>query len=176
MIASSEFQMSNKSQTSKSKYFKLLTLESGILFVIWILPLMLPQLSYAAIVPNCAQVRDAQGNPVPCTSYCDLLQLVKNVINFMMYIIFPIAAIGIVVGGFNIMFAGGSPERAKKGRGIITSAVVGLAIALLAWIIIDTIIKIIAPNFSVSNLGPWNALQCNPPSTNPPVSNNPEAM
>ena len=50
----------------------------------------------------------------PCT-WCHLMQLIKNVINFLMYIVFPLAAIMIVVGGIMIMTAGGSTERVAKG-------------------------------------------------------------
>ncbi len=102
----------------------------------------------------------------PCT-WCHLMQLVKNVINFLMYIVFPLAAIMIVVGGIMIMTAGGSTERVAKGKEIVTAAVVGLLIALLSWLIIDTIIKILAgtpqgggPAEILKGLGPWNKLKC----------------
>ncbi len=99
-------------------------------------------------------------NENPCT-YCDLLQLVKNVIDFLVYLIFPIAAIMIIWGGIVVMTAGDSAERAGEGRKIITAAVVGILIALLSWLILDTIIQVTAPNFEVANLGrPWRQLKC----------------
>ena len=95
----------------------------------------------------------------PCT-WCHLMQLAKNIINFMMYIVFPLTAIMIVVGGIMIMTAGGSTERVAKGREIVTAAVVGLLIALLSWLIIDTIIGIIAVGWDNLKIGPWNKLKC----------------
>jgi hypothetical protein len=95
----------------------------------------------------------------PCT-WCHLMQLIKNVINFLMYIVFPLAAIMIVVGGIMIMTAGGSTERVAKGKEIVTAAVVGLLIALLSWLIIDTIIGIIAVGWDSLKIGPWNKLKC----------------
>jgi hypothetical protein len=97
----------------------------------------------------------------PACTWCHLMQLVKNVIDFMMYIVFPLAAVMIVVGGIMIMTAGGSTERVAKGREIITAAITGLIIALLSWLLLDTIIKIMAPNFQAASLGPWNKIKCN---------------
>ena len=95
----------------------------------------------------------------PCT-WCDLLQLAKNVIDFLMYIIFPLAAIVIVWGGIVIMTARDSAEKAKKGRAIITAAVVGILIALLSWLILDTIFKVVAVGWDATGIGPWNQLKC----------------
>lgn len=99
------------------------------------------------------------NNEKPCT-YCDLLQLFKGVIDFLMYVIFPIATIMIIWGGIVIMTARESPEQVKRGRAIITAAVTGILIALLSWLILDTIFKVIAPNFEAASLGPWQQLKC----------------
>lgn len=107
----------------------------------------------AALVPCGGQGQD------PCT-WCHLMQLFKNVINFLMYIAFPLAAVMIVVGGIMIMTAGGSTERVAKGKEIVTAAVIGLLIALLSWLIIDTIIGIIAVGWNNLKIGPWNKLNC----------------
>ena len=70
-----------------------------------------------------------------------LIILAKNFIKFLLYITIPLAAIMIVWGGFIIMTAGGSEEKVKKGKTIITGTVIGVAIALGAWLIISTITK-----------------------------------
>lgn len=130
------------------------------LFLVFLtaLPLFLPfapRASAAGLVP-CGGL-----NEKAC-SFCDLLQLWKRLIDFIMVdLLFPVATVMIVVGGFFIMTAGESPERAKRGRGIITAAVVGILIALFSWLIIDTIIKVLAPNFNaVTGFGQWNELKC----------------
>ncbi len=78
----------------------------------------------------------------------------------MMYIIFPLSAVMIVVGGIMVMTAGGSTSRVAKGREMVTAAIIGLLIALLSWLIIDTIIKIIAQGWNSLQIGPWNKLSC----------------
>jgi len=106
----------------------------------------------ARLVPDCG----ATG----CT-WCNLMQMFSNIVNFMLYIIFPIAAAMIVIGGISIMTAAGSPAKISKGREIITAAIIGLIIALFSYLIIDTIIKIIATGWNgIEGLEPWNTLKC----------------
>ena len=118
---------------------------------------LLPIIAGAAGLVPCGGLSHGEN---PCT-YCDLLKLFKGIIDFLMYVIFPIATIMIIWGGIVIMTARESPEQVKRGRAIITAAVVGILIALLSWLILDTIFKVIAPNFKVANLGrPWQQLNC----------------
>lgn len=118
---------------------------------------ILPLVASAALVP-------CSG---PNCGYCEFLQLGKNIIDFMMYIVFPIVTLMIIYGGFMILTAASS-ERAKQGRSIITSAITGLLIALLAWLALDTILKLVAPEPSsggpavIRGFGPWNQLKCSP--------------
>jgi len=115
----------------------------------------------AALVP-------CGGEGQPACTWCDLMQLIKNVIDFLMYLVIPLSVIMIVVGGIIIMTAAGSTQRASRGKEIVTAALTGLLIALLSWIIIDTILKIIstAPQGSgpavIEGYGPWNKIKCNP--------------
>lgn len=97
----------------------------------------------------------------PCTA-CDFGQLAINIVNFLLNIILPLAAVMIVIGGITIATAGDNPGKVSKGKEIITAAVVGILIALLSWIIIDTIIKVVAVGWSNLNIGPWNKINCNP--------------
>jgi len=114
---------------------------------------------FSILIAEAALVPCGTSTTPPCT-WCHLMQLVKNIINFMMYLVFPLAAIMIVIGGIMIMTAAGSTERVAKGREIVTAAVTGLLIALLAWLIIDTIIGIIAVGWDNLKIGPWNKLKC----------------
>ena len=130
------------------------------LFVVIVMVIVIVSFSVAqaAIVP-CA--------PGKCT-WCDLMQLIKNVIDFLMYLVIPLSVIMIVIGGIIIMTAAGSTQRVSQGKEIATAALVGLLIALLSWIIIDTTLKIIstAPQGSgtaiIKDYGPWNKIKCNP--------------
>lgn len=100
------------------------------------------------------------GN-VACT-YCHFLQMGDRILQFVMYVIFPIAAVMFTVGGFFIMTAGESAERYKKGTGVVKAAAIGVLIALLAWVILDTIITLVARNYAGArgNALPWYTLEC----------------
>jgi hypothetical protein len=110
---------------------------------------------FSILVVEAALVPCGPGIGKECT-WCDFGQLIKNIIDFLMYIVIPLAAIMIVVGGIMIMTAGGSTERVSNGKKIVTAAIVGLLIALLSWLIIDTIIKLLTGG----RIGPWNKLTC----------------
>jgi len=69
----------------------------------------------------------------------EFIAFVKNVINYLFVIAIPLAVIFIVWGGFVIMTAGGSEEKVKKGKGIITASVIGLAILFGSWLIVTVI-------------------------------------
>jgi hypothetical protein len=94
-----------------------------------------------------------------CT-WCNLFDLFKNVIDFMMMIIFPIATVYIIYGGFLMLTAGDNQSRFGDGRKAITSAVIGILIALLSWLILDTIFKTLAVGWNDLQIGPWNEISC----------------
>jgi hypothetical protein len=124
-------------------------------------------LPVVVIVIVIATINVAQAALVPCgpgvggpCKWCHLFVLAKNIIDFIVYyLVFPITATMIVVGGLFIMTAGGSESRFSKGKEIATAAIVGLLIALTSWIIINTIMGVATGYTSIVGR-PWNELQC----------------
>lgn len=68
-------------------------------------------------------------DPFRCQSLQDI---VGKVTNFLLVIGGPIAAIMVLWGGFQIMTAGGDPEKFKTGRMTILYAAIGLVVILAA--------------------------------------------
>lgn len=97
------------------------------------------------------------GNQRQCT-LCDLLKVVENVINFALILLVPIGVMAIIYGGFVYMTSGGEAGRVQQGRKIVTSAIVGIAITLAAWLIIDTVMKYLVD--SSAKLKPWQTIDC----------------
>ena len=58
--------------------------------------------------------------------------IITNILSGLQLIAIPIVAIMVLVGGFQIMFAGGDPEKFKTGKKTILYTVVGYAIILVA--------------------------------------------
>ena len=91
----------------------------------------------------------------PC-SFCDALKVTSNIVQLLFQIAIPIAVAMIIYGALRLMFAGGSTERVTQSRKIMTSAVIGLIIALSAWIIVNTLLHVLTGNPSF----PWNEITC----------------
>lgn len=98
------------------------------------------------------------GNPgQPACTLCSFLELVKTLINFIMGLAFAFVGLFITWGAFVTMTAGGSEERVKEGRKILTTAIIGLVIMLSSWMILGTVIQILTG--SPSKL-PWTEIKC----------------
>jgi len=98
---------------------------------------------------------------VPCSgmdcSLCDIFILLKNLINLFTELVFAFAAAFIVWGAIEIMIAGGDEKKVVSGRGRITTAVIGVSLALGAWLLVGTVLQILTD--SPSKL-PWNKIEC----------------
>jgi len=76
-------------------------------------------------------------SPIKNTNFVALL---KSILGYAIGIAIPIAALMILVGGYQIMFAGGDPTKVQRGKSTILYTLVGLAIVILAWVF-TTILK-----------------------------------
>ncbi|MEK9186221.1 MAG: hypothetical protein AAB885_01400 [Patescibacteria group bacterium] len=84
---------------------------------------------------------------IPCEGlecqFCHFAELIGRVINFGLKLVIPIGVVFIAWGGLEILTAAGSTEKAKKGKDILTAAVIGIVIALTAWLLLSTLLQII---------------------------------
>ncbi|PIZ44954.1 hypothetical protein COY31_01400 [Candidatus Wolfebacteria bacterium CG_4_10_14_0_2_um_filter_39_18] len=62
----------------------------------------------------------------------NIIQVINNVLNYLIYISVPILAILILVGGFQILTARGEPAKITSGKQTITYAVIGFVIILVS--------------------------------------------
>lgn len=69
----------------------------------------------------------------------DVVELINNVIGFLLQMILPIAAVVFVVAGFLYMTSGDNPGRRKMAHNIFKNVAVGLLIVLAAWLIVFTL-------------------------------------
>ncbi len=115
--------------------------------------IVMPSVSYAqdALPTSCKITHDlgvstdicpkgTSAGPVTCSinnpdfqcGLCCLLNTVYTVTNWIFFLMMALAVILIVIGGATYMLATGDAEKATKAKSIITFAIVGLAIALIA--------------------------------------------
>lgn len=74
-----------------------------------------------------------EENPLCTTSVIDLL---NTILRSLTFVAIPIAVLMIIVGAFQMMSAGGDPEKFKTGRKTILYAAIGFAILLIARLLI----------------------------------------
>ena len=131
------------------KNFRKKLLIVSFLFLVSVTP------AFAALVPACNPV-GPRGAPDTC-NLCHILELIKNLIEFLLQIGVVFAGLFIAWGAFVIMTAQDSEEKVKSGREIMTTAIWGVVIALSSWLIISTLLQIVTG--SASKL-PWTQIQC----------------
>lgn len=66
----------------------------------------------------------------------DLKRTVINIIQWVLGILALLAVLLVIYGGFTWMTAAGNEERVEKAKKVISAAVIGLIIVLLAWAIV----------------------------------------
>lgn len=73
-------------------------------------------------------------NPLKTTSVVDLL---NRILRSLTFVAVPIAVLMIIIGAFQIMSAGGDPEKFSTGKKTILYAAIGFAVLLTARLLID---------------------------------------
>jgi hypothetical protein len=91
-----------------------------------------------------------------CT-LCDFLKFLQGLIVYFTELIFALAGGFIVWGAVEIMTSGGSEERVKAGRERVTMSIYGIAIALVAFLFVGSILQVLTNSKSAV---PWNEINC----------------
>lgn len=79
----------------------------------------------------------------PMTDAPPLTALLTNVMSFLISIFGAIAVLMVIVGGVMYITAAGDSQRAKLAKKTILGAVIGVIVALMAWVIVNTIITLV---------------------------------
>lgn len=89
---------------------------------------------------------------VPCTDNCgynEFIELIGNVINWLLLIAAPIGAIMAAYAGWLYITSGGSETKAKQANSIFTTLFFGILIALSAWLVVKLILdNLVTEEFS----------------------------
>jgi len=71
----------------------------------------------------------------------DLEGLITTIINVLLFLIGVLSVIMIIYGGFRFVTSGGSAESVKSAKNTILYSIVGLVVAILAFAIVNFVIK-----------------------------------
>jgi len=84
---------------------------------------------------------------VPCTDNCgfeDLLKLVNNIIDFLLFkISMPLAAVSFAVAGIKMLLARGNQSKVTEAKEIFWYVLWGAIVALSAWLIVKAIVTVL---------------------------------
>jgi len=107
--------------------------------------LIIPALSLAEGLVPCDNTPDSSGVIAQPCNFDAFMALINKVIKFILFdMVIPIAAIMFAYAGFLLVTAGGDTAGARtKAKSIFTNAVLGLIIAVAAFLIIRTILSIL---------------------------------
>ena len=115
-------------------------LHAGLTFFALGVATLLPPLAHAAGIPFFGPI--VQGASQTCAgNFSGLLQTASNALAFLvtMAIVF-IAPIMIAYAGFLMVFEPASPGGHKKARALLMNLVVGMVVALSAWLIVNMVL------------------------------------
>lgn len=146
--------------------------KKNLLPILIVVLLILPILAFAIDVPGLPLVPCGRSGQALCTK-CDLFQLLKNVIDFIVGALMP--ALGILLfvwGGFLILLGGARPELVSKGKTIFWNTFLGIMIMLGAWMITNTLIKSVGAKYDTANTW-WQFTCVDTPSGTPPPTTSP---
>ncbi len=119
------------------------------------------------------------GSTVPSApDWGCVLQTIQTGINDVVAFASIIITLYIAWAGFAFILSPTSAEGRQKARQRIVNAVIGLVVVLCAWLLVDSIMKVVynssASGTGVASLGPWNSIlsdsgdQCIKPVTSSP--------
>jgi len=118
---------------------------------------ILPLIASAKIVPDCV---GADGQPGPC-DLCDFFKLITNIFKFItLSLVPPLAALLALIAGFLFLTSGGSEQRVSQAKKIFTNLIIGLVVVYVSWLVINSVIVIIAKNITGFTKESWYNFNC----------------
>ena len=122
--------------------------------------------TFSFLIFNFAEAQWTPGQPiVPCggpgqpvSTQCELLHLVRNVINFLMIGAAPVLATAFFIwAGINMILGGANPGMLSQGKEMFKNTIIGLLIVMLAWLITNTVIQTLKEPSAGGN---WWSVTC----------------
>ena len=94
---------------------------------------------YAKTSADCASASTLVSNPDGCNG-SDMNEMIRTVINAIVFIVGMIAVVMIILGGVNYATSQGDPGKVKKGKDTILYGIIGLVISILAFAIVNFVL------------------------------------
>jgi heme/copper-type cytochrome/quinol oxidase subunit 2 len=116
------------------KYIKIAIMTVGIIMG---LNAVIPVTANASLFPDCDGTTEICGNG---DNNGDIQTIIKKIVNVMMFIIGAVAVIMIVYSGFKYVTSSGDAAAVASAKSTLIYSIVGLAVAILAYAIVNFVI------------------------------------
>jgi hypothetical protein len=90
---------------------------------------------------------------------CHVVDLVNNVIEWLIAILGTVAAIMFIYAGFKLVTSGGNVSAKTEALRMMNNLIIGYIIVLSGWLLIDTGLKALLST-GESGFGMWNEIEC----------------
>ncbi len=122
---------------------------------------MMPLAANAQVFSSIWEDVDCNKSPapgddiMPCTE-CDAIKVASNIMTLLVQIALVLGSIMIVYGALMMVVSAGNVSRYENAKKTMTAAIIGVLIALMSWVIINTVLHVLTgdPNF------PWAEIVC----------------
>ncbi len=109
--------------------------------------------------------------PKVCSNLCDLFATAQNGIYFILTLLLFIAVpLSLVVGGLMMIFGGSAPKIAQQGKNIVWTTIGGAALALCAFLVVNTFLFLLSLSTTDSQGKAgiaWGNITCKVPEAQP---------
>jgi hypothetical protein len=97
--------------------------------------------TFNGLVPVCNTKLNGNGGFSDPCDFNMVISLIDHDISYLLkYLITPLFAIIIIYAGWLYLSSGGSSENVTKAKHIFKNALIGYVIALVAWLVVSTIV------------------------------------
>jgi hypothetical protein len=109
----------------------------------------------------------AAGGLVPCDGpecdICSIVALAQKIMQFLIAACFILATIMFVWAGITILTNADNPGKRSEGKSMFANVLIGFIILLAAWLIVDTVMKVLFVNSDINKASvgrPWQDILC----------------
>ena len=100
------------------------------------------------IVPKCGPtgpiteiINGITTTTAPQCGWDEILNLGENIVNTLIGVAFLITTLFLIIGAFKMIISQGAPEAISSAKKNMTSAIFGLVIVLVSWVVLNTLIS-----------------------------------
>ena len=120
--------------------------------LVFLLFIIFPTDTFAQEVVSCG------GPGERACEFCDFATMAQATFNIIIGILVVIAGIIFAIAGLFLIVSRGDNAYREQAKNLMVNTVVGLLLVLVAWLLIDIIMKTLVDEESVA--GPWNTIEC----------------